>query len=62
MLAVMRNQHIGSLYQQKSKRYVQFPILKMSVNAASKIVGLINKVIGKYFAHCYPYQTYRQPL
>jgi len=53
MLAVMRNQHIGSLYQQKSKRHIQFPILKMSVNAASKIVGLINNEICKEFAHCY---------
>jgi len=47
MLAVMSNQHIGRLYHQKSKRHVQFPILKMSVNGASQIVGLINKVIGK---------------
>jgi len=54
MIAVMRNEHIGSLYQQKSKWHVQFPILKMNVNGASKIVGLINKVIGKWFAHCYP--------
>jgi len=54
MLAVMRNQHIGSLYQQKSKQYVQFPILKISVNGASKIFGVINEVIGKWFGHCYP--------
>jgi len=47
MLAVMCNQHIGSLYQQKSKQHVQFPIRKMSVNGASKIIGLIKKVIGK---------------
>jgi len=47
MLAVMRNEHIGNLYQQKSKQHVQFPILKMSVIGASKIFGLINKVIGK---------------
>jgi len=47
MLAVMRNQHIGSLYQQKVKQYVQFPILKISVNGASKIVVHINTVIGK---------------
>jgi len=43
----MHNQHIGSLYEQTSKRHVQFPILKISVNGASKIFGLINKVIGK---------------
>jgi len=54
MLAVMCNQDIGSLYQRKSKRHVQFPILKMSVIRASKIFGHINKVIGKLFAHCYP--------
>jgi len=47
MLAVMYNQHIGSLYKQKSKQHVHFPILKMSVNGASKIFGLVNKVIGK---------------
>ena len=41
----MRNQHIGSLYQQKSKRHVHFPILKTSLNGASKIFGLVNKVI-----------------
>jgi len=54
MLAVVRNQHIGSLYQQQSKRHVQFPILNMSVNAVSKIVGLIHNEICKEFAHCYP--------
>jgi len=47
MLAVMSKEHIGSLYQQKSKRHVHFPILKMSLNGASTIDGLENKVIGK---------------
>jgi len=43
----MHNQHIGSLYQQKSKRHVQFPILNMSITGASTIFGLRNEVIGK---------------
>jgi len=47
MLAVMRNQQIGSHYQQTSKQHVHFPILKMSINGASKIFGPVNKVIGK---------------
>jgi len=46
MLAVMRNQHIGSLYNQKSKQHVRFPILKMRVKGASTSSGHENEVIG----------------
>jgi len=47
MFSVMCNQHIGSLYHQKSKRNDYFPILKMNVNGALTKFGLLNKVIGK---------------
>jgi len=46
MLAVMRNQHIGSLYNQKSKQHVHLPILKMHVKGASTSSGHENEVIG----------------
>jgi hypothetical protein len=47
MLAVMCNEHIGSLYQQKSNQHSYFPIQKMGVNGASTIIGVVNIEIGK---------------
>jgi len=47
MPAVLGKQHIGSLSQQKSKRHLQFPMLKMIVTGVSMISGSMNNVIGK---------------
>jgi hypothetical protein len=47
MLAVMCNQHIDSLYQQKSKQLGQFPILTIGINGTLMIFAVVNKVIGK---------------
>ena len=47
MLDAMRNQHIGSVYQQSSKQYVLFPIHKMTLIGASNNFGLVRYIIGK---------------
>ena len=49
----MHYQHIGNLYRQNRMRYSCCHVLKMSVNIASTIFGLVSKVIGQLFAHCY---------
>jgi len=53
LLAVMDNQSIGSLHSRNRKWHGNSPILKMSVNGASMIFGLVRNLIGKWFARCY---------
>jgi len=54
LIAVMHNQCIGWHYGQKRKQHGNIPILKMGVNRALTIFGLVSNLIGKWFARCYP--------
>jgi len=59
---VMHNQRIGSLCRQKRKLLSDCPILKMSVNQASMMFGVLHKVTEYLFGRCYAEPTYWQPL
>jgi len=45
LVAVMHNQRVASLRQQNKPRHNDCPILRVSVNAESTIVGLANMLI-----------------
>ena len=45
VLTAIHNQRIGSLYGQKTERHGHSPILKMSINRASTIVGVASCII-----------------
>jgi len=62
LLAVIHNEHIGSLYRQKRQRHGNIHNPTMSDNGESTIFGLVRNLIGKRFAHCYPYTMYQQPF
>jgi len=54
LLAVIHDQHIGSLYRQNRQRQGNSHNLDMCVNKAWTIYGFKSKLIGKRFACCYP--------
>jgi hypothetical protein len=54
VLAVIHNQHIDSLYGQKRKRHGHSPILEMSINSESLILGVASCKIQGLSYGLYP--------
>jgi len=54
ILTAIHNQRIGSLYGEKTRRHSYSPILKMSVNSVSTIMGVASCIITRLCYGVYP--------